>query len=451
MAAYGEMILSRVVDEGEITPLVKYGITADDFATQAEKDAYVFVMRYAEQNGGRAPSYAELAQNTEVTYIPQVSDSYEYLRKQLKGQAAKLNLRDYVQGDFAQKFTEEKDGNKLIDDAISDLIRLKNRTNVRANVGVSVVNDTQRFLDEYERRKNGESFRIWRSKFTTINREIGSYFSGNMYTWYGRSGRGKSVFTLEEAIEAAFQGATVLIWAMEMSEFEIYARAYSSISARSNVGITATIDGVDYAAGFENRALLTAQLDEAYMTGFKSFLAKIDEIVPGNIIVRAADHEDFEDRSVRALEADILATKADVVVVDPFYYLDYDANTSRTAGGDAAATSKKLRKLAGRTKTVIHVITQADEVKDDKGEDGERELRPPARAEIKKTKAVLEDAAAVFGIDTVARDGLGVIHAGKGRAGGEDATAEILYLPSYGIVREMETGEVAAAQFTSVF
>ncbi|WP_276914037.1 AAA family ATPase [Aneurinibacillus aneurinilyticus] len=450
MSAYGEMILSRVVDEGTVEPLIKYGITADDMPTQAEKDALAFIVKYAEQNGGKAPSYAELAQNTEVTYIPQVSDSYEYLVRQLKANAAKLQALKMLQEEAPKKFSE-LDGNAFLDWLTEESVRIKIGTNVRESVGVSIVNDTQRFLEEYERRKAGESFRIWKSKFPTINREIGGYFSGNMYTWYGRSGRGKSVFTLEEAIESAFQSATVLIWAMEMSEFEIYARAYSSISARSNVGITATIDGVDYAAGFENRALLTAQLDETYMVGFKAFLSTLNSIVPGNIIVRAADHADFEDRSVKALESDILNTKADVVVVDPFYYLDYDANTSRTAGGDAAATSKKLRKLAGRTRTVIHVITQADEVRDDKGEDGERELRPPSRAEIKKTKAVLEDAAAVFGIDTVARDGLGVIYAGKGRAGGEDATAEILYLPSYGIVREMETGEAAVAQFESVF
>jgi hypothetical protein len=449
MSAYGEMILSRVVDEGTVEPLIKYGITADDMPTQVEKDALAFIVKYAEQNGGKAPSYAELAQNTEVTYIPQVSDSYEYLAQQLKAQSAKLQALKMLQEEAPKKFSE-LDGNSFLEWLTEQSVRIKMGTQVRKNVGVSVVNDTNRFLEEYERRKAGESFRIWKSKFPTINREIGGYFSGNMYTWYGRSGRGKSVFTLEEAIESAFQGATVLIWAMEMSEFEIYARAYSSISAREGV-MTATIDGVDYEAGFENRALLTAQLDDAYMAGFKTFLSTLNQIVPGNIIVRAADHVDFEDRSVKALEADILNTKADVVVIDPFYYLDYDANTSRTAGGDAAATSKKLRKLAGRTRTVIHVITQADEVKDDKGEDGERELRPPSRAEIKKTKAVLEDAAAVFGIDTVARDGLGVIHAGKGRAGGEDATAEILYLPSYGIVREMETGEAAAAQFESVF
>jgi replicative DNA helicase len=145
------------------------------------------------------------------------------------------------------------------------------------------------------------------------------------------------------------------------------------------------------------------------------------------------------------LEADILATKADVVVVDPIYLMDYEANTSKVAGGDVANTSKRIRRLAGLTGAVIHVITQADEVKDDRDDEGNRELRPPKRAEIKKTKAVLEDAANVFGIDTL--DGAGIIEIGKGRNGGEGTQVEVLYLPNYGIVREVETGEAAVSQF----
>jgi replicative DNA helicase len=121
-----------------------------------------------------------------------------------------------------------------------------------------------------------------------------------------------------------------------------------------------------------------------------------------------------------------------------------EANTSKTAGGDVSATSKKLRQIAGRTSTVIHVITQADEVKDDRSEDGNRELRPPRRAEVRKTKAVLEDAVNLFGIDTL--DGIGIIEIGKGRHGGEGITVEVTYLPNYGIVKEIETGS-AAEQF----
>jgi replicative DNA helicase len=220
------------------------------------------------------------------------------------------------------------------------------------------------------------------------------------------------------------------------------------VSARDGV-TTATIDGVDYEAGFENIALLMGRLSEEFEAGLETFLTYMHELIPGNITIRAADDDDFYTRGVKQLEADIIATKADVVIVDPAYYMDYEANTSKTAGGDAAATSKKIRHLAGHTKSTIHVITQADEIKDDRDEEGNRELKPAKRAEIKKTKALLEDAVNTFGIDTV--DRLGAIELGKGRNGGEGTLVEVLYLPNFGIVREMPSGEIAAGQFTAEF
>jgi replicative DNA helicase len=224
------------------------------------------------------------------------------------------------------------------------------------------------------------------------------------------------------------------------------ARAYSSISARAGI-VNANIEGVNYEAGFENRALLTGGLSDEFEAGFEVFLLQLaeGEHLPGNITLRAADDGDFFNRDVRQLEADILAVKADVVVIDPIYLLDYEANTSKTAGGDVANTSKRIRRIAGQTGTVIHIVTQAEEIRDDTDDEGNRELRPPKRAEIKKTKAILEDATGTFGIDTL--DGAGIIEIGKGRSGGEGTQVEVLYLPNYGIVREVETGEAVAKQF----
>jgi replicative DNA helicase len=317
-------------------------------------------------------------------------------------------------------------------------------TNTRSKVGTDIKADGQSFLDEYFKRKDGKSFKIWPSKFPSINEQIGGYMSGNMYTWYGRSGRGKSVFTMEEIIAAAFQGANVLVWSMEMSRFEWMARAYSSISAEVS-GTVERIDGIDYEVGFENRLLLTGSLTEGYEQGLKEFISKLNEIMDGNIILRAADDIDFVRRDVKQLEADIIAAKADVVLVDPIYLMDYEANTSKVAGGDVANTSKKIRRIAGYTNATIHIITQAEEVRDDTDENGNRELRPPKRAEIKKTKSVLEDATNTFGIDSL--DGRGLIEIGKGRNGGEGTQVEVLYLPNYGIVKELPTGENVASQF----
>jgi hemerythrin-like domain-containing protein len=442
---HGQLFLSKVIDGNDPQALKRFNITAADMPTEAERQALKFIADYAEQNRGQAPSYDTVV--TEVPgfdYMPNVESDYGYMAKKIKSHSIKQQIADFVNGKFGNMFAEENDGNKLFEDLQRELDSIKMRTSVRSKIGTDVKREGASFLDEYRNRKEGKSFKIWRSKFETINREIGGYMSGNMYTWHGRSGRGKSVFTMEELIEAATQGANVLVWAMEMSRFEWMARAYSSISAWYS-GESKQIDGIDYEVGFENKALLMGSLSEGFERGLEMFAEKLPELFDGNIILRAADDEDFMKRGVDQLEADILATKADVVVVDPIYLMDYEHNTSRTAGGDVANTSKKIRRIAGYTNSCVHVVTQADEVKDDIDEHGKRELRAPKRAEIKKTKAVLEDAANVFGIDSL--DGNGLIEIGKGRNGGEGTQVSVIYLPNYGIVREAPTGEAAASQF----
>ncbi|KAF6658917.1 AAA family ATPase [Paenibacillus polymyxa] len=461
MGVFGEQIISKVVDSEKITVLSSLGIKREDFPTVGERRAFDFIIRYAEENNGQTPSYATLtAECQDITYIPGVTDSFEYLVRGLKEAAAKRMYLEKINGykdeetgrvyesEVAAKF-DELSPNEFGNYLREMVDNIKTKTNLRSRLATDIKVDFQRFLDEYQARKSGDSFSIWRSAFPYINQQIGGYFSSNLYTFYARSGRGKSVIVMVEALEAAIQGATVLCWALEMSAFEWMARAYSYLSAKTGV-FNANFDGIDYQAGFDNKAMLRGCLDDAGEVALADFLRTLNDSVAGRIILRAADDADFWDKSVRQLEADILETGADVVVVDPIYYMDYEANTSKTAGGDAAATSKKLRLLAGRTKSVIHVITQADENPSEKGDDGVRELKPPKRAEIKKTKAVLEDAANTFGIDTLAHEGRGVIELGKGRNGGEDARVEIVYLPNYGIVREIQSVE-DAGKFVSGF
>ncbi|MED3649995.1 DnaB-like helicase C-terminal domain-containing protein [Heyndrickxia sporothermodurans] len=448
---YATMLLNKVIEANDVGALARFNITEADMPTASEKQAYKFIANYAEANRGQAPSYATVVAEVEgFDYLPEISDGYEYLTKQIKSATAKREFYEmFKPGEnnspsLIDRKINDLDGQNFLEWLQSNIESIKINTNTSSKIGTDLKRDGSSFLDEYLKRKEGKSFKIWRSKFGTINDQIGGYMSGNMYTWYGRSGRGKSVFTMEEIIEAAFQGANVLVWSMEMSRFEWMARAYSSISARVS-GTTEVIDGVDYEIGFENRLLLTGGLSDGYEQGLRAFIDKLNEILDGNIILRAADDVDFVRRDVRQLEADIIQTKADVVLVDPIYLMDYEANTSKVAGGDVANTSKKIRRIAGYTNATIHIITQAEEVRDDTDEEGNRELRAPKRAEIKKTKVALEDATNTFGIDSL--DGRGLIEIGKGRNGGEGTQVEVLYLPNYGIVREMPTGEVAASQF----
>lgn len=445
MANYGESILSKVLDDGNVLAIREYRIEQGDFSTKMERDTFDFIMDYAKSNGGKTPDYRTVVEhNPDFYYREGISDEYRYMVRQLKSYTAKRRMSDLFAGKGGKESLEKRvnsmDGNAIVLELMEDLQKIYEGTSVREKVGTDLKRDGAQYLREYRDRRDGVSMKIWQSKFATISREIGGYFGGNMYAWFGRSGRGKSVFAMEEVLSSAEQGATCLVWAMEMSKFEWMARAYSSLSARTGI-IKAELNGIEQMVGFQNREMLAGELTAEMENALEQFLVELNDTLEGNIILRAADDDDFENRSVRQLESDIIQTGADVVLIDPFYYMDYESNTSKTTGGDAANTSVKLRKLAGRTKAVIHVITQADE--DGQQSDEHRELSAPARSSVKKTKAILEDSANLFAIDTV--DGQGIIVIGKGRNGGEGAMIEVAYLPNYGIVREISDDLAAIA------
>lgn len=445
MSNYGTMLLSKVIDDNDVQQLAKHNVDSTYFKSDADRQAFEFIAKYADQNGGQAPSYATVLENVPAFfYIAEVSDSYDYLTRKLRNDAGLNDFVTLVQSDLQTLVNEYKgDVPTLIDKLSEKLDTIRTRTDVRVKIGTDVKADASRFLSEFERRKEGKSFKTWKSKFSPI----GQYVSGNMYVFYAKSGRGKSVIAaVEESLEMALQGANVLIWSMEMPWYEVFVRLYVSLSGRKG-WTTANVGGIDMSAGFDADSVRNGQMSEEFEVAFKAFLSNINAEIPGNIIVRGVDDTDFNDRSLRRLEADIIQTEADVVIVDPFYYCDYEKNTSKTAGGDAAETSKRLRRLTGTHQVVTLAITQADEGKEDKDDDGTRELKLPEREAVKKTKALLEDAAMLIAIDTDYKQGRGLIGINKGRNGGEGDVVEIIYAPQYGVVREMESGEASVADF----
>src|SRR5690625_2529417 len=351
---------------------------------EIDRNTFRFIEEYAQENGGKTPSYAVVADSVEgFEYIPEVSDSYAYLSRQIKDFTAQKSVVDWFEsGEFERKLNE-LGGQEFVNNWLPTALEsVRIRTSVRDEMGTDVKKDIDKFLDEYERRKRGESFRIWKSRFAAI----GEYMSGNLYVVYGKSGRGKSIITLEDALYAAMQGANVLIWSLEMPWFELMVRAYVSLSEEIGITTTSTdkigieaLEGLnlDLTAGFDAHDLQRGKLSEDFEKAFKTFVRGLDTFVEGSIVVRSVDDEEFNDRSIRAIYADIDKLEADYVVIDPFYYLEYEKNTSRTTGGDAANTSNKLRLMTGRLGIVTVAITQSDVKKSETSDEGTRELRMP--------------------------------------------------------------------------
>lgn len=436
---YGSMLLSKVIDSENEKVLTKYNVDSESFLSETDRKVYDFITDYADKNRGQTPSYATVVTEIpEFDYIPNVTDGFEYLSSKVRQRKAQRDFVDLVQREIPHMYEDvgQSDMSEMIDILQDKMDMIKERTKSGVQVGMNIKTDIDDFEEEYRKRQIGESNKVFPSFLSFINDATGGgYASGNIYTVFGKSGRGKSVITDFEAANMAVNGANILIWSMEMGEYDTVTRIYSFISAI--IGLTkAKVGDVEYDSGFDSGKLRRGNLDENMEREFFRMLREINHHVKGNITVRGVDDPSFRKRNLKQLESDIEETNADVVVVDPFYYLDYEANTSKTTGGDAAATSERLRHLAGSTDTVIFAITQADETEDVEDNEGNREIKSPSRSDVKKTKQLLEDAALLIGIDTDYKQKMGVVSLSKGRNGGEGEQAEIVYIPSIGVVQE---------------
>lgn len=436
MSNYGAMILSKVIDNDDVQSLVGLGLSEASFETTPDREAYKFIRDYAAQNDGQAPSYAAVLEEVaDFNYIPDVTDNYSHMKRKLLNDIAYEETSKFVnEGGLAKLFEEHGDNMPILYDAFLEKVsQWKQKYDPRDKVG-SDLSDNGWFLEEYRRRKAGLSNKTWNSRYASV----GKYTSGNIYVIYGESGRGKSVTSVADCVYLAKQGAKVLIWSMEMARFEVAVRIYSIVSADEGM-MTIDFAGIDMSGGFDSTDLREGTLSEEDEKKLEEFLASFNEVIPGNIILRASDDRDFDNRTLAELESDIVKTGADVVLVDPFYYLDYERNKDGTTGGAAAQTSKMMRRLAGTLDVVILAITQADveKTKRNAAMEGPRELSLPSRSEVKKTSQLMEDASQTIAVDTDYKQGRGLVGVNKGRDGGEGDFTEITYLPQYGIVKPL--------------
>lgn len=440
---YGMLMLNKAIQAESFNVFSKHGVNEDSFISNSDREVYRFLEDYNRRNGSM-PSYAMVSDSVDgFTYIPDVTDKFETLAKGVLDRRATVAFNEYFQKDFANLKKETGgDTSELISHLTEDLnnIRVK-YTNTRS-VGTNIKTNTEDYIREYKSRQAGESFKTWKSFMPYINREIGGYTSGNMYVWYGQSGRGKTAITFRELLEIAQQGANVLLWSLEMPVYEVMTRLYSQLSAKlgkTTVSIR-NDDGAstrEIVAGFDSTGMRKGELSESHEKSLVEMLDEINKHVSGNIHIRGVDDEDFHKRDLGQLQADIEATNADLVVIDPFYYLQYEKNTSKTAGGDASETSKKLRSITGRMGVVTFAMTQAEEA-ESSGDEEVRELRLPKRSETKKTKSLLEDAATLIAIDTDYKQLRGILGINKGRDGGEGTRCELTFIPKYGVIEELK-------------
>ncbi|MEX5835833.1 DNA helicase [Bacillus velezensis] len=458
---YGTLLISKAIEANDPNALLRFNVSEADFQTQGERKAFRYVMDYAEKYRGQAPT-AEMVANEVPDFQPDfnIEASYDYLAKNLKDRAAEREFIELMNGridpennrqvqepQLEKRFIEaQKSGDmgKFFEWLTGQAESLKMRTNVRNEVGRTLADIKESFRDEYMKREEGRSFRIYKTPFETLNKEITGWFTGDIYGIMGESGRGKTYLICLILDSLLRQGANCLVKSFEVKEYVFIARLISIATAVDGL----LLDKIGRKVGLPNKAILSGKLEDVVREKFFEVLDVLDSYYPGTLYFQGKSGRELT-RTLSDLERELSGGKIDVVFLDPFYGLTdvYGKNVNKTAGGAAEYAATRFENIIGDNDVVGFYTVQASVDKKEVGEDGVRELRIPTRDKVKTTSRLLDIATNLIGFDSVAKEGIAGIGIEKGRNGGEDFTLELLALFDYGVLREFPRGEAAAAQF----
>ncbi|MEK3817470.1 DNA helicase [Bacillus sp. FSL K6-1284] len=443
---YGVLMLSKVIEQNDPNALLRFNITAEDLPTEGERKALRYITEYAEKHGGQAPT-AEMVANEVSDFQPDfnIEANYDYLAEKLRKQAALREFVDIAEKELPERFSQAQDNPEELFSWLTEKVEsLKIRTNVRSSIGRTLSEIKESFRDEYRKREEGKSFRIYKTPFPTLDNEISGWFTGDIYGIMGESGRGKTYLVCRILDSLLRQGANCLVKSFEVKEYTFISRLISIATAVDEV----LIDEIGRKVGIPNKAILSGKLDDVVREKFFEVLELLDSYYPGTLYFQGKSGRELT-RSLADLERELSTGKIDAVFLDPFYGLSdvYGKNVNKTAGGAAEYAATRFENIVGDYDVVGFYTVQATVDKKEVSEDGVRELRIPTREKVKTTSRLLDIATNLIGFDSVSKEGIAGIGIEKGRNGGEDFMLELVALFDYGVLREFPKGESAAEQF----
>ncbi|MBO0602749.1 DNA helicase [Sporosarcina sp. E16_3] len=414
--------------------------------TDVDRATYKFITEYSEQNGGATPSYATVTAKVEgFEYIPEVSDAYTYLAREIKGYSAKQAvIALFRSGEFERKLNDLS-GEEFIERWLPEITEgIRAKTAIKSKVGRTLTEIKGSFLEEYEDRKSGKSNKRWDTPFKPLTKEISGWFAGDVYGIMAESGRGKTYLIIKIIDSLLRQGANVLVKSYEVKEYVWIARLISIISAVDEV----FVDDLGRRLGIPNKQILSAKLEGLPYEEFTKLLVALDSYYPGKLYFQGKSDPNMT-RTLDDLDRELKGGGIDAVFLDPFYGLSdvYGKNANNTTGGSAEYAATRFENIIGDNDVVGFYAVQATVEKKTMDEDDVREMNLPTRDQVKTSKRLLDIATNLISFDSIEKEGRAMVGIEKGRNGGEDFRLELMALFDYGVLKELETGEAVAAEF----
>jgi replicative DNA helicase len=371
-------LLSKVIDENKFHVMTKYNISEADFEAYGHVYEYIkgYVMEYHQ-----TPDYRNVvAKFADFDYMPNVSDSFAYLCKTLKGQSAKRkavlrlskvneNFKTMNGLEFAKWLKEEATALEAIATASSSTA-----TNFATN--------GQERKEWYLENKESRTLTYIPTPYPTLTKLLGGGFElSDMILLMAYTNKGKSWIGSDIGRVAYENGFGVLHYSPELSKKQ---QVYRLDTLKGH------FNNVDIRRGqLENEEEYFKYLDQFNDGNEVPYLIKSMEDLPNGL-------------TLEQIEADLQTYEGiGMVIIDGFNLIDHKGR-----GRDAmTATSRKLRQIFGRYKVAGIVIHQTPtsaekEMKTDE-DDLEVEIPVPQVTDYSETVAVVQDSATVLTFNQV--------------------------------------------------
>lgn len=415
MANIESKLLSKVIDEGNISALTKYNITGFDFTQQ--KEAFLFIKGYMKEFG-QVPAYTEVvAECPSFEYVPEVPDNVAYMCKKLKSDIAKRKSFELLQKEATAKFSS-MNGSDFINWLHDETLKIKEVSSAESFAGTNFATNGLERKEWYMESKEQRTYQYIPTPYASLTEWLGGGFElGDYVLLQAYTNRGKSWIASDIGINAWNEGYGVLHYSPELSKKQQLQR-------------------LDTVYGhFRNSELKVGELkkEEQYL----NYLSRFNEENEIPYIVKTMGDLP-KGLSVEGIEADLQANEnVKMVIIDGFGLMNHKGNDGNR--NNMTNTSRRLRQLFGKygvVGIVVHQVpTSAEKENRSEDESGARIVEPPRIDQYSETVAVIQDACTILNFDQ--HQGVGKIRLAKARTPHVDEILELQCDFDLGYIKEV--------------
>lgn len=411
-------LLSKAIDEQNLSVLFRGNITEDDFYTQ--KDTYSFIVKYSKQYGEVPPMETVVAECSSFDYQAEVTDHFNYLIKSVKNATAKRKAFELLQKEAGEKF-QKLQGVDFVTWLAEEANHIKDIVESESGLGTNFATNGKERAEAYLDRKENRSGQYIPTPYVSLTGwlgggfELGDYVLLNAYT-----NRGKSWVASHIGVVAWNAGFGVMHYSPELSKAQ-------------------QLDRLDTLNGhFNNTSLKAGNLvdENKYFEYLKQFNDSRE------IPYMVKTMEDLnKGLSLDVIEADLQANpQIKMAIIDGFNLIAHKGNKGGSNRDAMSNTSRQLRQLFGKYGVVGMVVhqtpTSAEKENIQKDEAGTRMVKPPEIHQYSETVAVIQDACTVLTFDQF--DGSGALKLAKARTPNVGKVLELHADFNLGYIKEVE-------------